>query len=218
MTESAEIIESITDANDSIDPESLRELAGELPLIESHAALLPESLVWRKSFSNNGIPDDEPAAVKEVWPAFECRACGATREVAYEPAPSFADGVDDRHDTIQFVWEGRRPVCNRCGSGLADQTIERYRPPRWQQPIIGLLVGIPRLSETHDPLMETFEYDPVAFVCAEMDELRTIEGVGQTFARKIVVKKHECFGDRAPRPEVEWPELHAEAKRQARFA
>jgi hypothetical protein len=203
---------------DSIEPEPLRERAANLPLTTSHAALLPESLVWRKSFSNNGIPDDEPADVKEIWPTFECRACGATREVAYEPAPNFADGVDDRHDTIQFVWEGRRSVCNRCGSGLTDRTIKRYRPPRWQQPIIGLLVGVPRLSETHAPLMETFDHDPIAFVRAEMDELRAIEGIGRTFARKIVVKKHGSFGDRAPRPGAEWPELHAEAKLEARFA
>jgi hypothetical protein len=215
----AQRAEPTTDASESITPESLREQAADLPLTASHAALLPELLAGRKSISTNGIPDSEPPAVKEVWPAFECRACGADLgEVAYEPSPNFADGVDEYHDTIQFVWEGRRPVCNRCGSGLTARTIERYRPPRWQQPIIGILRGIPRLSETHGPLMETFECDPVAFVRAEMDELRTIEGIGETFARKIVVKKHGSFGDRAPRPGADWPELHAEAKREARFA
>jgi hypothetical protein len=214
----AQRAEPMTDASESIAPESLRERAADLPLTASHAALLPELLVGRKSISTNGVPDDEAAAVKEVWPAFECRACGATREVAYEPAPNFADGMDEYHDTIQFVWEGRRPVCNRCGSGLSDRTIKRYRPPRWQQPIIGLLVGVPHLSETHDPLMDTFEYDPVGFIRADMDELRTIEGIGQRFARQIIVKKYTAFGDRAPRPGAEWPELHAEAKREARFA
>jgi hypothetical protein len=204
---------------DSITPESLRERAADLPLTASHAALLPESLVWRKDVYSGTVLDNEPKPAKEIWPGFECRACGADLgEVAYEPAPGFEGEVPDRYDTIQFVWEGRRPACNRCGSGLSDQRIEQHRPPRWQQPIIGVLVGVPRLSETHDPLMDVFEYDPVAFVRAEMDELRAIEGVGQTFARKIVVKKHECFGDRAPRPEAEWPELHAEAKRQVRFA
>jgi hypothetical protein len=204
---------------DSITPESLRERAAGLPLTASHAALLPESLVWRKDVYSGTVLDNEPKPAKEIWPGFECRACGADLgEVAYEPAPGFEGEVPDRYDTIQFVWEGRRPACNRCGSGLSDQRIEQHRPPRWQQPIIGVLVGVPRLSETHDPLMDVFEYDPVAFVRAEMDELRAIEGVGQTFARKIVVKKHECFGDRAPRPEAEWPELHAEAKRQVRFA
>jgi hypothetical protein len=213
-----QLAEPMTDAFESIDSDSLHERAAALPLTASHAALLPESLTWRKSVSANGIPDSEPPAVKEGWPTFECRACGATREVAYEPAPNFADGVDDRHDTIQFVWEGRRPVCNRCGSGLTDRTIKRYRPPRWQQPIIGLLVGVPRLSETHAPLMDAFDHDPMVFVRAEMDELRAIEGIGQRFARQIVVKKHTAFGDLAARPAPDWSELHAEAKREARFA
>jgi hypothetical protein len=211
--------EPTTDAFESIAPDSLRERAADLPLTASHAALLPESLVWRKDVFVGTPNDDEPKSVKEIWPEFDCLACGADLgEVAYEPAPGFEAEVPDRYDTIQYVWDGRRPACNRCGSGLSDRRINQCRPPRWQQPIIGILYGVPRLSETHDPLMETFDHDPIAFVEAEMDELRAIEGIGQTFARKIVVKKHESFGDRAPRPGAEWPELHAEAKREARFA
>jgi hypothetical protein len=203
---------------DSISPDSLREQAADLPLTASHAALLPESLVWRKDIYS-GIPDDEPVPVKEIWPGFECRACGADLgEVAYEPAPGFEGEVPDRYDTIQFVWDGRRPVCNRCGSGLSDQRIEQCRPPHWQQPIIGILCGVPRLLETHDPLMDAFDHDPVAFVRADIDDLRAIDGIGQRYGRKIVVKKHTAFGDLAPHPDAEWPELHAEAKRQARFA
>jgi hypothetical protein len=214
----AQRAEPTTDASESIAPESLRERAADLPLTASHAALLPESLVWRYDIYS-GIPDDDPAPVKETWPGFECVACGIDRgEVSYEPAPSFEGEVPDRYDTIQFVWDGRRPTCRRCGSGLSDQRVEQARPPRWQQPIIGILCGVPRLSETHDPLMDAFEYDPMGFVQAEMDELRAIEGIGQTFARKIVVKKHGSFGDLAPRPGADWPELHAEAKREARFA
>jgi hypothetical protein len=212
-----ETAESTENDLDSIAPVSLRERAADLPLTASHAALLPESLVWRKDIYS-GIPDDEPAPAKEIWPGFECLACGATREVAYEPAPGFADGVPDRYDTIQFVWEGRRPACNRCGSGLSDQRIEQARPPRWQQPIIGILCGVPRLSETHGPLMDTFDHDPMGFVRADIDALRAIEGIGQRFARQIVVKKHTAFGDLAPRADSAWPELHAEAKREARFA
>ncbi len=202
---------------DSIAPESLREQVADLPLTASHAALFPESLVWRKTVYS-GIPDDEPAPTKEIWPRFECRACGATREIAYEPAPGFEGEVPDRYDTIQFVWNGRRPVCNRCGSGLSDQRIERSRPPRWQQPIIGVLCGVPYLSETHDPLMDTFEYDPMRFIRADRDDLRAIDGIGERFARQIIVKKHAAFGELAPCPDPEWPELHAQAKREARFA
>jgi hypothetical protein len=210
--------DSATDL-DGIVPGSLRERAADLPLTASHAALLPESLVWRKDVFVGTPNDDELKPVKEIWPGYECRACGADLgEVAYEPAPGFEGEVPDRYDTIQFVWDGRRPACNRCGSGLSDRRIEQCRPPRWQQPIIGILYGVPRLSETHDPLMDAFEYDPVRFVRATADDLLAIEGIGQTFARKIVVKKHGSFGDRAPRPAPDWPELHAEAKREARFA
>lgn len=203
---------------DSIAPESLRKRASDLPVTASHAALLPEPLVWRKTVFS-GISDDEPAPVKEIWPGFECRSCGADLgEVAYEPAPGFDGEVTDRYDTIQFIWDGRRPACNRCGSGLSDQRIEHARPPRWQQPVIGILCGVPRLSETHAPLMDAFEHDPMRFVRAEVDKLRAIDGIGQRFARKIMVKKRAAFGDNAPRSGAEWPELHAQAKQEARFA
>lgn len=173
-------------------PETLREEEDNLNLTDSVAALLPESLIRRYGPNVN---DEYPEGrVWEFWPEFECRACRKGKaSVVYEYEPGVSDEIDKDKLGIQFAWEGMRPVCQRCGSGLADRTIERYRPARWKQPLLHAMMSVGGLSMQHDPLFEKYDHAPVEFITASEKELQEVDGIGEVFAENLVIKKYSHF-------------------------
>ena len=205
-------IESTEDAT----PEAIREVEATLSLTASVADLLPEELV-RRYGGGDEYPDGK---VWELWPAFECRACRkGSISVNYECEPMTKRDEDDEDELgIQFTWDEMRPVCQRCGSGLTNRTVERHRPARWKQPLIHGMVAVQGLSNRHEPLFEAFDHDPVRFVRSTADELAEVEGIGKAFARTLVVKNHHHYPEVAPEPDAEWEQTKEHERWHSQFS
>lgn len=199
------------------DPATVRAMEGKLPLTASVANLLPESLI-RCYTDDEEYP--EGGKVWEFWPDFECKACNRSStlgSVCYEFKPSVGDGIDKDNLGIQFAWDGIRPACQHCGSGLSDRMIERYRPARWKQPLLHSMGVVRGCPNTHEPLLEAYDHDPVGFVKATAEELQEVDGIGRAFSRGLVIKKHGLYSDVAPEPNAEWDKTQEHKARRKRF-
>lgn len=134
----------------------------------------------------------------EIWPHFKCSICQnedpliVWEETSYQ---SEEEAIGEQY------YPGEEPCCTKCGSRIPTDQVDQFQPAEWKQPIYTTISGIAGLDYTHPAVKNIFDRyhgEPKAFITAPVSELKSISGIGQTFADKIHTQRATQYPTIAP--------------------